>query len=334
MREPVQDVHRGAADQRRLRPRRGRHPVPAGSQGHRAGQRPGRGTAQQRRPAAGRSAATAPASSTPAEPLPHFNEVDEGVAVDALVTNRIWTAMGLDPATTLHDIRWGDDYDGRVRLGLRDLRLGAGLAQRRLRKTLRDAAAADVLPARRRHADRRLEDRARSSGPGSSSWTARCTSTSVAGTCRRAAAGGDPAPPGRDHPAVADHARRAARRQPRSADGPAQGQPRPGRLRPGRRRRRPSGDRQGGALRRARRRRAPVRRRHLWWAPDGSASRGYPAQDPLDQRGELSTAKGGGGGHRGHRGGRRPRASRLEGLPIIEIPAGALVTLAGIEGGR
>jgi hypothetical protein len=47
------------------------------------------------------------------KPLPHFNEVDEGVAVDALVTNRIWTAMGLDPATTLHDIRWGEDYDGR-----------------------------------------------------------------------------------------------------------------------------------------------------------------------------------------------------------------------------
>jgi hypothetical protein len=45
-------------------------------------------------------------------PLPHFNEVDEGVAVDSLVTNRIWTAMGLDPATTLHDIRWGEGYDG------------------------------------------------------------------------------------------------------------------------------------------------------------------------------------------------------------------------------
>jgi hypothetical protein len=44
--------------------------------------------------------------------LPHFNEVDEGVAVDALITNRIWTAMGLDPATTLHDIRWGEEYDG------------------------------------------------------------------------------------------------------------------------------------------------------------------------------------------------------------------------------
>lgn len=45
--------------------------------------------------------------------LPHFNEVDEGVAVDALVTNRVWTAMGLDPANTLHDVRWGEDYDGQ-----------------------------------------------------------------------------------------------------------------------------------------------------------------------------------------------------------------------------
>lgn len=45
-------------------------------------------------------------------PLPHFNEADEGVAVDALITNRLWTAMGLDPATTLHDVRWGEDYDG------------------------------------------------------------------------------------------------------------------------------------------------------------------------------------------------------------------------------
>ena len=45
--------------------------------------------------------------------LPNFNEVDEGVAVDALVTNRVWTAMGLDPATTLHDVRWGEEFDGR-----------------------------------------------------------------------------------------------------------------------------------------------------------------------------------------------------------------------------
>lgn len=47
------------------------------------------------------------------EALPHFNEVDEGVAVDALVTNRVWRAMGLDPATTLHDVRWGEQFDGQ-----------------------------------------------------------------------------------------------------------------------------------------------------------------------------------------------------------------------------
>ncbi len=40
--------------------------------------------------------------------LPHFNEVDEGAGLDALVTNRVWTAMGYDPSTTLHDLRWGD----------------------------------------------------------------------------------------------------------------------------------------------------------------------------------------------------------------------------------
>lgn len=44
--------------------------------------------------------------------LPHFNEVDEGVAVDTLVTTRIWEAMGFDPANTLHDIRWGDEWEG------------------------------------------------------------------------------------------------------------------------------------------------------------------------------------------------------------------------------
>lgn len=48
----------------------------------------------------------------PDEALPHFNEVDEGAAVDALVTNRIWTALGLDPSTTLHDVRWGEHYTG------------------------------------------------------------------------------------------------------------------------------------------------------------------------------------------------------------------------------
>ena len=45
--------------------------------------------------------------------FPHFNEADEGVAVDALVTDRVWTAMGLIPDNTLHDVRWGEDFDGQ-----------------------------------------------------------------------------------------------------------------------------------------------------------------------------------------------------------------------------
>ncbi len=46
----------------------------------------------------------------PGRPLPHFNEVDECAGLDALVTNRCWTELGLDPATTLHDVRWGEHY--------------------------------------------------------------------------------------------------------------------------------------------------------------------------------------------------------------------------------
>jgi len=45
-------------------------------------------------------------------PLPHFNEVDECAGTDALITNRCWTALGLDPSTTLHDVRWGEHYEG------------------------------------------------------------------------------------------------------------------------------------------------------------------------------------------------------------------------------
>src|SRR5258708_36029231 len=35
----------------------------------------------------------------PGKLLPHFNEVDEVAGVYVLFTNRLWTAMGLDPAT-------------------------------------------------------------------------------------------------------------------------------------------------------------------------------------------------------------------------------------------
>jgi hypothetical protein len=48
----------------------------------------------------------------PGVPLVHFNEVDECAGVDALITNRCWRALGLDPSTTLHDVRWGEHYKG------------------------------------------------------------------------------------------------------------------------------------------------------------------------------------------------------------------------------
>ncbi|MBV9081843.1 MAG: fucose isomerase [Acidobacteriaceae bacterium] len=44
------------------------------------------------------------------EPLPHFNEVDECAGLDALITNRVWGALGLPPETTLHDLRYGEPY--------------------------------------------------------------------------------------------------------------------------------------------------------------------------------------------------------------------------------
>ncbi len=44
--------------------------------------------------------------------LPCFNEVDECAGLDALVTNRVWTALGWPPETTLHDLRWGRRYAG------------------------------------------------------------------------------------------------------------------------------------------------------------------------------------------------------------------------------
>jgi hypothetical protein len=45
-------------------------------------------------------------------PIVHFNEVDECAGTDALITNLCWKALGLDPSTTLHDVRWGEHYKG------------------------------------------------------------------------------------------------------------------------------------------------------------------------------------------------------------------------------
>lgn len=41
-------------------------------------------------------------------PITHFNEVDECAGLDGVITDRVWTALGLAPDNTLHDLRWGD----------------------------------------------------------------------------------------------------------------------------------------------------------------------------------------------------------------------------------
>ncbi len=49
------------------------------------------------------------------QPVIHFNEVDEGAGLDALLTNRVHSALNQPVETTLHDIRWGDaDASGTV----------------------------------------------------------------------------------------------------------------------------------------------------------------------------------------------------------------------------
>ncbi len=47
------------------------------------------------------------------DPLPHFNEVDECAGLDGLITKRIWQKLGFAPENTLHDLRYGEEYEGR-----------------------------------------------------------------------------------------------------------------------------------------------------------------------------------------------------------------------------
>ena len=49
---------------------------------------------------------------SPGKPLPHFNEVDECAGLDGLVTYRLWRELGFAPENTLHDLRWGQHYQG------------------------------------------------------------------------------------------------------------------------------------------------------------------------------------------------------------------------------
>jgi hypothetical protein len=45
------------------------------------------------------------------EAVPHFNEVDECAGLDGLVTYQLWRQLGFAPENTLHDLRWGRDYE-------------------------------------------------------------------------------------------------------------------------------------------------------------------------------------------------------------------------------
>jgi L-fucose isomerase-like protein len=47
------------------------------------------------------------------QPLPHFNEVDECAGLDALMIRRVHEALGQPLESTLHDVRWGEAWEGR-----------------------------------------------------------------------------------------------------------------------------------------------------------------------------------------------------------------------------
>ena len=50
-----------------------------------------------------------------AQPIPHFNEVDECAGLDGLMTYRVHKELGQPVENTLHDLRWGDeDESGTV----------------------------------------------------------------------------------------------------------------------------------------------------------------------------------------------------------------------------
>lgn len=48
----------------------------------------------------------------PDAPIPCINEVDMGTAIPQTMLWRLLTTLGLPAETTLHDVRWGSEYDG------------------------------------------------------------------------------------------------------------------------------------------------------------------------------------------------------------------------------
>ncbi len=53
----------------------------------------------------------------PGLPIINFNEVDECCGLDAMITNLVWRDLGMNPDTSLHDVRWSLPYQGN---GIKD----------------------------------------------------------------------------------------------------------------------------------------------------------------------------------------------------------------------
>lgn len=47
----------------------------------------------------------------PGKPIPHANEVDMGSAIPQVLMFRLLDSLGLPSETTLHDVRWGSEYE-------------------------------------------------------------------------------------------------------------------------------------------------------------------------------------------------------------------------------
>ena len=48
----------------------------------------------------------------PSQPIPCINEVDMGSAIPQVMLFRLLSALGLPAETTLHDVRWGSEFEG------------------------------------------------------------------------------------------------------------------------------------------------------------------------------------------------------------------------------
>jgi L-fucose isomerase-like protein len=49
----------------------------------------------------------------PGKPIPHFNEGDIGAGIPQLLMGEIYSLKGMAPETTLHDVRWGGEINGK-----------------------------------------------------------------------------------------------------------------------------------------------------------------------------------------------------------------------------